>query len=64
MAINIKPSHAGRFHRWAGVPEGQPIPAGKIAEGLRSKDPHVRQMANFARNARHFKHKTILRSKD
>ena len=60
--IAIKPSHEGDFHRWAGVPQGQPIPASKIAEGLRSKNPHVRRMANFARNAKHWHHKTILHS--
>jgi len=50
MAIKIKASHKGRFTAYKKR-------TGKTtAEALRSKDPHVRQMANFARMAkRHFK---------
>jgi hypothetical protein len=54
MTINIKPSHEGRFHEWAGVPQGREIPVNKIKEGERSNNPAVRKMAHFADNARHF----------
>jgi len=50
MAINIKPSHKGRFTEYKKR-------TGKTTtEALHSKDPHVRQMANFARNAKKWKH--------
>jgi len=48
--IHIKKSHEGRFTAYKKR-------TGKTTEeALHSKDPHVRQMANFARNASHFKH--------
>jgi hypothetical protein len=55
MSIDIKPSHKGRFHEWAKVPQGQEIPMSKI-QGERSPDPAVRKEAHFADNARHFNH--------
>lgn len=54
--IKIKPSHEGDFHAAVGVPQGQKIPAAKIAAAKNSSDPHMRKMANFAANARHFRH--------
>jgi len=49
-SIHIKPSHKGRFTAYKQR-------TGKTtAEALHSKDPHVRQMANFARNAAKWKH--------
>jgi hypothetical protein len=56
MSIDIKPSHKGKFHEWAKVPQGQEIPVSKIKQGEHSPDPSVRKMAQFADNARHFKH--------
>lgn len=48
--INIKPSHKGRFTAYKAR-------TGKTtSEALQSSDPHVRQMANFARNASKWKH--------
>ena len=48
--IHIKPSHEGRFTEYKQR-------TGKTTEeALHSPDPHVRQMANFARNASHWKH--------
>lgn len=48
--IHIKPSHKGRFTAYKER-------TGKTTEeALHSKDPHVRQMANFARNAAKWKH--------
>lgn len=48
--IHIKPQNKGKFTAYKKR-------TGKTtAEALHSKDPHVRQMANFARNASHFKH--------
>ena len=48
--IHIKKSHEGRFTEWKKR-------TGKTTEeALHSKNPHVRQMANFARNAKKWKH--------
>lgn len=48
--IHIKPSHKGRFTAYKAR-------TGKTtAQALHSSDPHVRQMANFARNASKWKH--------
>jgi hypothetical protein len=48
--IHIKPSHEGRFTAYKKR-------TGKTTEeALHSPDPHVRQMANFARNAAKWKH--------
>ena len=52
----IQPSHKGRLHRALGVPEGQPIPAAKLATAKASPNPHMRQMATFAENAKGFAH--------
>lgn len=56
MAIMIKKSHKGLLHKKLGVPKGEPIPAQKLAEALRSKSPALRKEANFARNAKKFQH--------
>jgi hypothetical protein len=53
--IHIKKSHEGKFHRWAGVPNGQEIPMSKIKQGERSPDPKIRKEAQFADNARKWK---------
>jgi hypothetical protein len=54
MAINIKPSHEGKFHEWAKGPNDQEIPISKIKQGDRSPDPAVRKEPRFADNARHW----------
>lgn len=56
MSINIKPSHKGLLHKDLKVPQGQPIPAKKLAQARNSEDPAVRKRAIFAENAKHFKH--------
>lgn len=56
MAIHIKKSHKGRLHKALGVPEGEKIPADKLAKAKRSKSPAVRKEATFAQNAKKFKH--------
>jgi hypothetical protein len=57
MAIHIKPSHKGLLHKNLGVPEGQPIPAGKLASAKNSPSKAVRKRATFADNAKHWNHK-------
>lgn len=57
MTIRIKKSHEGKLHKALGVPAGQTIPLGKIERAAHSKSPSLRKEAQFALNARHFKHK-------
>jgi hypothetical protein len=38
------------------VPQGQPIPAEKLAKALQSSSPSLRKQANFAKNAKKFQH--------
>jgi hypothetical protein len=42
----------GGLHRALGVAEGRAIPAAKMAAATKSKDAHVRHMAQAAMNAR------------
>jgi hypothetical protein len=57
MTIKIKSSHKGKLHKALGVPAGQPIPLSKEEKAARSKNPTLRREAQFAINARKFKHK-------
>lgn len=52
MAIEINPSHKGRFARDVGKKPGTPITSADIQKGLHSKSAAERKRANFARNAR------------
>ena len=45
----------GGFDRWLGKSEGEPITEADIEKGLKAGG-HAAKMANFARNAKHFKH--------
>ena len=56
MPITIKPSHKGRLHEALGVPADKPIPAAKIKTALNSPSPTIRKEANFANNAKKWKH--------
>lgn len=42
----------GTFHKWLGKTEDAPITQSDIDKGLGSSDPHVRKMAQFAKNMR------------
>jgi hypothetical protein len=46
----IKPSHRGRLHKALGVPPGDKIPSGKLAEALHSTSEKIRKEAQFAKN--------------
>lgn len=54
--INIKPSRKGLLHEKLGVPQGKPIPAGKLATAKQSKSPALRKEATFAENTKGFSH--------
>jgi hypothetical protein len=49
--IHIKPENRGKFTKYC----GGKVTGDCIKKGLQSKDAHIRQMANFARNARKWK---------
>lgn len=53
----IKPANRGKLHEALHVPAGDKIPAGKLEKAAHSEDPHMRQMANFARVAAHWSKK-------
>ena len=46
----------GGLHRALGVPEGEPIPADKLAHAKNSGNSHIQHMANFAATMKGFKH--------
>lgn len=52
MAIAIKPSRRGLLHSKLGVPQGDKIPASKLAKAKRSSSPALRKEANFAQNSK------------
>ncbi len=55
--IHIAKSHHGMLHKALGVAQGQPISRAKLESAKNSSDAHVREMANFAINARGWDHK-------
>lgn len=54
--IKIAKSKEGSLHTALGVPQGKPIPAAKLAAAQKSPDPAIRKKANFAANAKTWKH--------
>jgi len=44
----------GKLHRRLGVPEGEKIPAGKIAQAAGSKDPSLRKEAALAKTGKRY----------
>ena len=44
----IPKAHRGKLHRELGVPEGEKIPAKKLAKAEHSKNPSIRKQANLA----------------
>lgn len=54
--IHIKPSRKGSLRRIAKAKKGQPIPMATLQRLAHSKNPKTRRKAQFAINARSFKH--------
>lgn len=46
--------HPGKLHRELGVPQGQKIPAKKLAKAEKSKNPTIRKEANLAKTLSKF----------
>ena len=55
--ISIKKSNQGKLRKTARVKKGQKIPAAKLQQMKRSKNPKTRQRATFALNARRWKNR-------
>ena len=47
--------HKGKLHRELGVPEGEKIPAKKMAKAAKSKSPTVRKEVALAKTLKGFK---------
>ena len=56
LDADIGPIKKGAFHKWLGKSENEPITQADIAKGKASSDEHVRKMAQFAENAKHWSH--------
>lgn len=52
--------HKGALHRALHVPEDKPIPASKLSGAMRSSNPHMKHMAQFAKTAKGFKPKRLF----
>lgn len=48
--------HKGALHRELGVPEGQDIPAKKLARAAHSDNPKLARRAHFAETLKSFHH--------
>lgn len=44
-----KPGSKGKLHRELGVPEGEKIPAKKMAKAAKSKNPKIQKQVAFAK---------------
>ena len=54
--IHLNPANKGKLHETLGVPAGQKIPAQKLAAATHSPNELTRKRAQFAENAKKFKH--------
>ena len=50
--IHIKKSNRGKLRKSTGTKKGQKIPASKLQQMKKSKNPKTRKRATFAMNAR------------
>jgi hypothetical protein len=52
----IGPIKKGALHKQMGVPQGQPMPAGRLEKATHSDNELLRKRAQFAENAKHWNH--------
>jgi hypothetical protein len=57
VTIKIKESHKGLLHKNLGVPQGEKIPAKKLAAAKKDASPAEKKRITFAQNAKKFNHK-------
>jgi len=55
--IKLDSKHKGAFTKYCKDKGYDGVTDACIKEGLKDQDPHIRKEANFARNARKWKHK-------
>jgi hypothetical protein len=48
--------HKGKLHRELGVPEGEKIPAGRLAQAKHSSNPEIKRDAIRADTMKHWAH--------
>ena len=56
MAIKIKKANRGKLRKATGTAKGKKIPVSTLNKLAKSKNPTTRKRAQFALNARKFKH--------
>jgi oligoendopeptidase F len=56
MAIRINPANKGKLRKAAGAKKGQNIPESELQKLKKSTNPAVRKRAQFAINAKKWKH--------
>lgn len=54
--ISIKPANKGKLRAATGTKQGATIPAATLQKLAKSKNPTTRKRAQFALNAKKFKH--------
>jgi len=54
--IALNPAHRGLLHKRLGIAEGKKLSVKNLAQAARSQNPKEREEANFAKNARSWKH--------
>ncbi len=47
-------SHPGALHKALGVPQGEKIPAKKMAKAAKSSNPHMQKMVSLAKTLKSF----------
>lgn len=57
IAKALPPSSKGKLHRELGVPQGQKIPAKKMAKAANSSSPTMRKQAALAKTLKGFSKK-------
>ncbi len=57
MAIKIKKANRGKLRKSTGTKKGQKIPASKLRKLAKSSNKKTAKRAQFALNARKFKHR-------
>lgn len=55
--IHINPANRGKLHKTLGVKRGKKIPVSALKKAAHSKNEKTRARAQFALNARKWKHK-------
>ena len=55
-SIHLNPANKGKLHKALGVAKGSKIPVSALQKAIHSRNPTLRKRAQFAMNARKWKH--------